>query len=203
MHRRKASCAAGRLCWSLGLSQAAGLALTTGLMKSKNRKSPIPRLEGRKRILLKERVLFLVNSRAGLSLQFTVSDDHLATQNRCHWPAFHLQAFVRGVIAAVMKHGLRNCDFPLRVPQRQIRVGSYGDCTLLRVKSVDLCMVGGRQRDKLMESDPPSSNAFGKQKRKARFDSWDSIRYRPKALKNWRCLFPTFPFEAKRTMIGG
>jgi hypothetical protein len=25
MHRRKASCAAGRLCWSLGLSQAAGL----------------------------------------------------------------------------------------------------------------------------------------------------------------------------------
>ena len=26
MHRRKASCAGGRLCWSLGLSQAAGLA---------------------------------------------------------------------------------------------------------------------------------------------------------------------------------
>src|SRR5258708_32245029 len=63
-------------------------------------------------------------------------------------------------------------------------------------------MVGGRQRDKLMESDPPSSNAFGKQKRKARFDSWDPIRYRPKALKNWRRLFPALPFEAKRAMIG-
>src|SRR5439155_26692802 len=56
--------------------------------------------------------------------EFALAPDHFAARQRQRRPAGDLASFVRRVVHRVVERAVADCDYPLLIPDHQIRIGA-------------------------------------------------------------------------------